>query len=284
MGALCGCKSNNFDDERQYTTLNQTNYGEGAGHLGTTGHPHPLVDDQSDTSSMSLSAAKIENSDEWIEYCSLMRTAFYCFAGHQPWAKMTGLYLHKADLQVFLDIVNIQDDVDTVLKQIDTDIEDGRITINEWMDWFTSKEDNPDVFALREHIESQVTWTLLKSALKIFETTDENHSGKLEYSDFTHFGATIGLNDQEIECLFNTLDTDEDGGINIVELFEWFRLRLYQQSGRAHSQRMATLNISKADLKDLREFRYAAKSMTVDSNNSSKTVNSMGVVVDRTIQ
>ena len=118
-----------------------------------------------------------------------------------------------------------------MLALIDSvDVEDGKVTLNEWMDYFTSKEVNPSIFIIKHHIEEQVTWKLLCKALKIFEQIDDDHTGKLEYGEFRKFGDIIGLNDEETESLWYTMDTDNNGAIDIVELFEWFRLKLHQQT------------------------------------------------------
>ena len=51
----------------------------------------------------------IEDSEDWKEYKALMQLVFYTFAGYQPWAKITSLYMHQKELQRFLEIVNIDD-------------------------------------------------------------------------------------------------------------------------------------------------------------------------------
>eukprot|EP01084_Bolivina_argentea_P043378 79920_1 len=204
-----------------------------------------------------------DTSEDFREYKKLMQHIFYTFAGYTPWAKKTGLYMNTKELQTFLDIVNIQDPVEEVLALIDTDITDGRLTINEWMDYFVDKKVNPHIFEIKHHIEGQVTWSLLVKALKIFEITDKNHSGKLEYGEFQQFGHGIGLNDEETEILWNTMDTNNSGAISIVELFEWFRFQLYQQRGRIVNSKQPSLLCSKSDLMDLEEFRQGAKSIGI---------------------
>ena len=178
--------------------------------------------------------------------------------------------MQKTELQTFLDIVNIQDPADQILKLIDTDHVDG-VTLNEWMDYFVIKDINPRIFQIKQHIEGQVTWILLCKALKIFEICDQDKTGKLNYSDFTKFGQNIGLNDQETEILWNTLDTDNSGSIDIVELFEWFRLRLYQQRGRITSSRQPSLVCGKSDLQDLEHFRKHAKCLLFDEIKEEDT-------------
>lgn len=211
------------------------------------------------------------NSESFKEYKKMMQSVFYTFAGYQPWAKKRGLYLHKNELQTFLDIVNIYDDVNDVLKLIDSiDVEDGKITLNEWMDYFCSKEVNPSIFQIKHHIESQITWSLLCKALRIFSIVDEDHTGKLEYGEFRKFGSSIGLNEEETEILWNTMDTNNSGSIDIMELFEWFRLRLHQQTGRITKSRMPSLQFVKSDLEDLREFRYSAKKLDIDEKQQDQ--------------
>merc|ERR1712154_358307 len=144
-------------------------------------------------------------------------------------AKKKGLYMKKNELQIFLEIVNIENPAEEVLKLIDTDIEDGKLTLNEWMDYFVDQSINPSIFELKQHIESQVTWSLLCKVLKIFEMTDKDKTGKLEYGEFREFGDRIGLNEKETELLWKSMDVDNSGSIDVIELFEWFRLRLYQQ-------------------------------------------------------
>eukprot|EP01084_Bolivina_argentea_P225777 381460_1 len=97
------------------------------------------------------------------------------------------------------------------------------------MEYFTDKSVNMQCVQIKQHIEKQVTWQLLVKALKIIRAMDADHSGKLEYNEFVNFGHAIGLNDDETQVLFNTMDTNQTESIDITELFEWFRHRLYQQ-------------------------------------------------------
>merc|ERR1711933_637190 len=113
-----------------------------------------------------------------------MQLVFYTFAGYKPYAKKVGIFMYKMELKKFLEIVNVDTPVDDVLQLIDTGIVDGKITFNEWMDYFTNKDINVDIFQIKQHIEEQVTWELLKKALKIFEKMDADNSGKLEYGEF----------------------------------------------------------------------------------------------------
>eukprot|EP00483_Globobulimina_turgida_P001450 UN01452 len=198
-----------------------------------------------------------ESTEDWKEYTSMMQLVFYTFAGYQPWAKKTGLYMHQKELQRFLGIVNIDEPVEAVFKLIDSDIVDGRLTMVEWMDYFTNKEINPGVFQIRQHIEQQITWQLLVKALRIIKQMDADHSGKLEYGEFEQFGTFIGLNAEETELLWNTMDTNKSGAIDITELFEWFRLRLYQQRARISSQRQPSITFNQSEMDDLEEIRTA---------------------------
>ena len=95
---------------------------------------------------------------------------------------------------------------------------------------------------------------------------DADRSGKLEYGEFTQFGTLIGLNEEETELLWNSMDVNNSGSIDITELFEWFRLRLYQQKGRIRSQRQATIQFSKSDMEDLEDFRRSQK-VSVDKQS-----------------
>ena len=89
------------------------------------------------------------------------------------------------------------------------------------------------------------------------------HTGKLEYGEFRKFGDIIGLNDEETEILWDTMDTDNNGAIDIIELFEWFRLRLHQQTGRITKSSMPSLQCSKSDLEDLEDFRNNARMVSI---------------------
>ena len=84
---------------------------------------------------------------------------------------------------------------------------------------------------------------------------DADHSGKLEYGEFRGFGACIGLNDEETEILWNQMDVNNSGAIDITELFEWFRLRLYQQRGRIATERNPSIMFSQEDQEELEELR-----------------------------
>eukprot|EP00485_Elphidium_margaritaceum_P020290 CAMPEP_0202728656 /NCGR_PEP_ID=MMETSP1385-20130828/185736_1 /ASSEMBLY_ACC=CAM_ASM_000861 /TAXON_ID=933848 /ORGANISM="Elphidium margaritaceum" /LENGTH=551 /DNA_ID=CAMNT_0049394907 /DNA_START=83 /DNA_END=1739 /DNA_ORIENTATION=- len=200
-----------------------------------------------------------EDSESFQEYRRMMQHVFYSFAGYQPWAKKTGLYMHKKELQIFLDIVNITDDVDDVLRLIDQEVEDGKLTVNEWMQYFCEKRMNANVFVIKQHIEDQDTWALLCKAVRIIEKNDTDHSGKLEYAEFASFGAEIGLNTEETELLWNSMDTDQSGAVNIVELFEWFRLQLHQQTGRITQERQPSLLLQSSDFRDVGDFQSAVK-------------------------
>eukprot|EP01083_Nonionella_stella_P316887 1151394_1 len=176
----------------------------------------------------------VEKNSEWEEYRAMMVITFYTFAGYVPWAKYVGLYMSAQELGRFLQIVCI-DDTESVFDLIDSDIKDGRITFNEWMEYFTDKSVNMQCVQIKQHIEKQVTWQLLVKALKIIRAMDADHSGKLEYNEFVNFGHAIGLNDDETQVLFNTMDTNQTESIDITELFEWFRHRLYQQREQIQS-------------------------------------------------
>ena len=53
--------------------------------------------------------------------------------------------MFQKDLQSFLEIVNIEDSVEDVFKAIDsTDIQDGKVTMTEWMDYFCNPQINPN--------------------------------------------------------------------------------------------------------------------------------------------
>lgn len=149
--------------------------------------------------------------------------------------------MYRGDLQKFLEMVGVELAVDDVLKQIDTDIADGKITVNEWMDYLTERHVNPDIDDIRQLIESNTT---LCSALRIFGKLDQDHSGKLEYAEFVPFGDCMGLNAEETEVLWHQMDEDDSGAIDIVELLKWFRMRMYKQSQRQMKQQKSTPRIT----------------------------------------
>ena len=207
-------------------------------------------------------------SESFKEYKQMMQLVFYTFAGYKPYAKFcncflslytingvvdrkVGLFIYKNELKRCLEIVNLDDPVEDVFKLIDTDIEDGKITFNEWMEYFTDKRVNAEIFRIKQNIEEQVTWELLVKALKIFEKMDADHSGKLEYGEFEKFGQLIGLNGEETEILWHRMDTNQSGAVDITELFEWFRNRLYQQRQRICSRRQSSLVLSEEDTEQL---------------------------------
>jgi len=177
-----------------------------------------------------MGAANSEQKDvDYDEYTKMMQLAFYTFAGHQPWAKVSGLYMYKKDLSRFLEILNISDSAEDVFALIDSDVQDGKVTMSEWMDYFTNAEVNPSAPQIRAHIAQQTSWRLLVKSLQIFDRVDADHSGKLEYGEFVRFGRLIGLNESETEMLWHRMDENESGSIDIVELFQWFSARLYAQ-------------------------------------------------------
>jgi len=86
------------------------------------------------------------------------------------------------------------------------DIQDGKVTMTEWMDYFCNPQINPNVFRIREYLHEQASWQLLEKTINVIVQLDEDKSGKLEYGEFTKFGDLIGLNDEETELLFFSMD------------------------------------------------------------------------------
>ncbi len=125
----------------------------------------------------SLAFGAMQLNDDWNQYKSMMRMVFYAFAGCAPTSKYVGLYMSDQELRKFLEIVCI-DSIDEI------GISDGKIRSDEFMDYFTNKNINPQCVELKQHIENQITWEFLCKALKIFEEMDNDHSGKLEYEEF----------------------------------------------------------------------------------------------------
>jgi len=210
------------------------------------------LDDAEVVSAMANSEHKadVSQSVDHSEYAKMMQLAFYTFAGHQPWAKVSGLYMYKKDLSRFLEILNIEDSADDVFAVLDSEVTDGKVTMTEWMDYFVNAKVNPTVPQIRAHILQQTSWRLLVKSLQIFERVDADHSGKLEYGEFTQFGALIELDASETELLWNTMDENGSGSIDIVELFEWFRARLYAQRQRTNGDADSSESVVSDDEND----------------------------------
>eukprot|EP00485_Elphidium_margaritaceum_P019910 CAMPEP_0202727964 /NCGR_PEP_ID=MMETSP1385-20130828/185386_1 /ASSEMBLY_ACC=CAM_ASM_000861 /TAXON_ID=933848 /ORGANISM="Elphidium margaritaceum" /LENGTH=508 /DNA_ID=CAMNT_0049394207 /DNA_START=392 /DNA_END=1918 /DNA_ORIENTATION=- len=194
--------------------------------------------------------APAHNDVDWSEYKKLMTLVFYTFAGYLPWSKKVGLYMSFKEVQSFLDIVCIDKRIEEIFESMDSDIKDGRVTLNEFMEYFTDAKVNPECASMKQHIEQQVTWQLLVKSLRIFDALDEDRSGKLENNEFQVFGSSIGLDKQETEVLWQTMDTNQSGSIDIVELFTWFRSRLYQQKDRILLTREPTIHVNNSEYCD----------------------------------
>lgn len=159
---------------------------------------------------------------DWVELC------FWAFAGSSAYNKKH-VYMNKKELKKFLDIVNITTPIDEIFTAMDSDIVDGRISNNEFIDFFIRPEVNPNCNELQQHMESQPTWSLLTKALRIFDVVDMNKNGRLYFQDFVIFGGSLGLNSAESEQLWHELDKDQSGDITIDELFEWYKNQLFDQ-------------------------------------------------------
>jgi len=170
------------------------------------------------------------------DFKSDMTKIFYLYAGRSSYGK-NQLYMKKDELKTFLDTVNITTPVEEIFKSIDTEVIDNRITVTEFVDYFCNPEINPNCGALQEHIQSQISWQLLKKALRIFEIIDKDRSQCLEENEFKQFAEQVGVTDiEEQRTLWHELDADQSGTIEFDELFQWFRTRLQQQQAMHENQ------------------------------------------------
>lgn len=195
---------------------------------------------ESDSGGYSTSTTPMDSEDReasWNEYRHNLRDMFYCFAGRSSnYARKKGLYMSKAEVRRFLEIVHIADywSVDEVFAAMDSAEVDGKVKVEEFVEYFCDSNVNPKVHDLKEHIEKQSSWKLLLKALQIIDEVDTDKSGTLEYDEFKLFAHKLDLDDKETEVLWNTIDTDNSGQITIFELFDWFKRRL-----EAHRQNVA---------------------------------------------
>merc|ERR1711971_468013 len=120
-------------------------------------------------------------------------------------------------------------------------------------------------------IEAQFTWRLLTKSLLIFEEMDADHSGKLEYAEFARFGELIGLDAEETELLFHSLDANQTGSIDIVEMFQWFKKRLRAQHKRIEMHKQTSIVFGDEEREECEQIRKQRTESLVTSDRNSNS-------------
>jgi len=227
-------------------------------------HTTTSTSDETESTSMSETDSE-EQRASWREYKENLKKLFYLFAGSDNHTKKKGVYVAKSELKEFLEIVEIAKywPVEEVFKSMDTAEVDGRIQLEEFIEYFCDERVNPKASDLKKHIEKQVSWKLLLNAMQLFEKLDKDKSNKLEYGEFQNFGKMLNLNEAETERLWRTIDSDDNGQITIVELFKWFKKRL-------EKKQMA----NKKDKGNARDFSRSHSSFFDDEESDTESAQS----------
>ena len=169
---------------------------------------------------------KMDDDGSWRRYEAQHSMVFHAFAGYVPWTQEVGVHIPLDEMRRFLEIVGIECDAEEVMECMDADIEDGRLSLDEWMDYFTNSSCNPRCAEIKEHIEGQMTWKLLVQAL---EGVNVHRSDELKYSQFAALGPCIGLNEREMGILWKIIDENDSGAIDVTKVLEWLRVRVHRQ-------------------------------------------------------
>nr|XP_009676695.1 PREDICTED: N-terminal EF-hand calcium-binding protein 2 [Struthio camelus australis] len=88
--------------------------------------------------------------------------------------------------------------------------------------------------------------SLLSSAREIFRRADKNDDGKLSLEEFQAFFSDGTLNEEELEKLFHTIDSDNTNNVDTKELCDYFADHMGDYEDVLASLEMLNLSILKA--------------------------------------
>ncbi|ETO08245.1 hypothetical protein RFI_29141 [Reticulomyxa filosa] len=175
------------------------------------------------------SAGAIETEIDVKAFLKIMEQCFWCFVGYSKYKKNL-LYMQRNELDKFLEVIELKNHfqigTNEVFESMDSDINDRQISLQEFLDYFGNPMVNPKCREMQSFLEKSHKFQLLKQALEIVAMVDADKNGRIEYREFTQFGALMDLSPEQTEQLWHQMDTDNSGDIRIDELFDWLQTQL----------------------------------------------------------
>ena len=137
-----------------------------------------LSEDSSHSDASLQEEEPVKTYKQWIEL------VFWTFAGSTQNSD-GNLYMTMQELQNFINIVHLQDEVttDKVIQCLGK-TQSGwlnalpQLAVNEFVEYFCDEHVNPQCHRIQDAIEGESNWLLLQNALKIFDVVDVD---KVEY-------------------------------------------------------------------------------------------------------
>lgn len=178
----------------------------------TSVHSHSGLSQRS-AQSYSSSQALSERIEDW-SYKDVLRCSFYRFAGVSPYSN-TNLRMSKADLDIFLECLDLKKHCDSLYSSVETDA-NGLFSIGDFMDVFL----NGDTCNL---ITATTNYKFLVVTLMSMKNIDPSYSKRIGYLDFITMLSDFFTENDEPEEIFAEYDTDGVGFMHVANLFCFFR-------------------------------------------------------------
>jgi len=171
-----------------------------------------VSDDDSSNATLNTRSS-MDGVDDWT-YTDVLRSAFYRFAGVSPYSN-TNLKMSKADLEMLLVCLNLQQHCDRLYESLATDCR-GLFAIEDFMDCFLNRE-------TCSRITKTTEYKFLVVTLMTMKNIDPSYSKRISYEDF-HILLESFFDDQdETEEIFQKYDTDGGGRLHVANLFCFLR-------------------------------------------------------------
>jgi len=168
-------------------------------------------DDSSNVTTQTRSS--MDDVEDWT-YEDVLRSAFYRFAGVSPYSN-TNLKMSKADLDMLLVCLNLQQHCDRLYDSLATD-RHGLFSIEDFMDCFL----NPDTFSF---ITTTTEYQFLVVTLMTMKNIDPSYSKRISNEDFHSLLEAFIDDRDEAEEIFQKYDTDGTGLLHVANLFCFLR-------------------------------------------------------------
>jgi len=168
-------------------------------------------DDSSNVTTQTRSS--MDGVEDWT-YEDVLRSAFYRFAGVSPYSN-TNLKMSKADLDMLLVCLNLQQHCNRLYENLSTD-RLGLFSIEDFMDIFL----NPETFSL---ISTTTEYKFLVVTLMTMKNIDPSYSKRISNEDFHSLLETFIDDQDEAEEIFQKYDTDGTGLLHVANLFCFLR-------------------------------------------------------------